>query len=94
MQAPQFVTDARPQYDALGGYLESTLFLGLACEPLPRVRVFTGLIQGFYNGAKNQGSPLFDVAEQTRLALGFVWTIKQSRQMIDVVDLGSSEQSS
>lgn len=88
---PEFVTESRAQYDAGAGYLESTLFLGLAFRPLPKVRVFTGIIQGFYDGASNQDSPLFDVTEQTRYAVGVVWTIKSSRQMIDVVDLGSDD---
>lgn len=88
---PEFVTDTRPFYDASGGYLESTLFVGFAFRPLSQVRVFTGVIKGFYNGASNEDSPLFDVTEQTRYALGVVWTIKTSKQMVDVVDLGSNE---
>lgn len=86
----EFVTDARPLFDARGGYLETTLFTGFAFKPLPQVRVFTGVIQGFYDGARNQDSPLFDTTLQTRYALGVVWTIRTSKQMIDVVDLGSS----
>ena len=88
--APEFVTDTRPQFDARGGYLESTLFTGLAFRPFRDVRVFTGVIQGFYDGARNQDSPLFEVTQQTRYAVGVVWTIKRSKQMVDVVDLGSS----
>ena len=85
---PEFVTDTRPAFDARGGYLESNLFLGLGFSPLRRVRVFTGVIQGFFDGASNQGSPLFEVTQQTRFALGIVWTIKTSKQTVDVVDLG------
>ncbi|MFK7993168.1 MAG: MipA/OmpV family protein [Granulosicoccus sp.] len=88
---PEFVTETRPLYDARGGYLESTLFLGFAFQPLPQVRVFTGVIKGFYNGASNQDSPLFEVSEQTRYALGVAWTIKTSKHMVDVVDMGSSD---
>ncbi len=86
----EFVTETRPLFDARGGYLETTLFTGLAFRPLPQVRVFTGVIQGFYDGARNQDSPLFDTTLQTRYALGVVWTIRTSKQMIDVVDFGSS----
>lgn len=85
----EFVTDERSLFDARGGYLETTLFTGLAFRALPQVRIFTGLIQGFYEGARNQDSPLFDTTLQTRYALGIVWTIRASEQMIDVVDLGS-----
>ena len=87
---PEFVTDTRPLFDAQAGYLESNLFAGIAFQPLPQVRVFGGVIKGFFDGASNQSSPLFEVTVQTSFALGVVWTIKSSKDMIDVVDFGSS----
>lgn len=87
---PEFVTDSRPAFDAKGGYLESTLVAGFAFRPFADVRVFTGVIQGFYGGARNQDSPLFEVTEQTRFVLGVVWTALRSKTMVDVVDLGSN----
>jgi len=86
----EFVTAARPLFDASAGYLETTLFTGVAYRPMASVRIFTGVIQGFFDGASNQRSPLFEVTRQTRLALGIVWTIRSSEQMIDVIDLGSN----
>ncbi|MFK8079775.1 MAG: MipA/OmpV family protein [Granulosicoccus sp.] len=86
---PEFVTDTRPLYDASGGYLETTLVVGLFVKPLPQVSVFAGVIQGFYDGAANQSSPLFDVTEQTRFALGIAWTIKTSKTMVGVMEMGS-----
>lgn len=85
---PEFVNENRPAYDANAGYLESTLFVGMAYRPIRQVRLFAGVIKGFYSGASNEDSPLFDTREQTRYALGFVWTIKTSKKMIDIVDLG------
>jgi len=84
-----FVTDDRPAFDAQGGYLDTSLFFGVATRPFPSVRVFAGVIQGFFAGAKNSDSPLYEVSEQTRLAFGIVWTIKQSKEMVEIVDLGS-----
>lgn len=87
---PEFVTPERAFFDAKAGYLESTLFAGFAVTPLPNVRLFTGFIKGFFQGAENADSPLFEVNEQTRFAVAFVWTIAKSKKMIDVVDLGSN----
>lgn len=87
---PEFVTDTRPLFDASGGYLESNVFVGFAMRPFSQVRVFTGVSKGFFNGASNEDSPLFDVREQTRYALGIVWTIKTSKRMVDIVDLGGN----
>ena len=84
----EFVTDTRPFFDAQAGYLESRLFGGIAFRPFSRVRVFTGIIHSFYNGARNRDSPLFETNQQTSFALGVVWTIKTSEEMVDVVDLG------
>lgn len=86
-----FVTETRELFDAKAGYLETTLFLGFATSPLPQVRVFVGVLQGFFKGAANEDSPLFEVDEQTRFALGVAWTIKQSDEMVPIVDLGRSE---
>lgn len=87
---PEFVTATRPAFDAKGGYLESSLVVGVAIRPLPDVRVFAGVIQGFFGGARNEDSPLFEVTEQTRFALGIVWTILRSKTQVSVVDLGSN----
>lgn len=89
--APEFATDSRPVFDARAGYLESNLFLGVAFKPWSRVRIFSGVIKGFYSGAENEDSPLFETVEQTRYALGLVWTIKASDKMINIVDMGSAQ---
>ncbi|MFK7861711.1 MAG: MipA/OmpV family protein [Granulosicoccus sp.] len=86
----EFVTDMRPLYDATGGYLETTLVVGFFMKPVPQVSIFAGVIQGFFDGTANEGSPLFDVTEQTRFALGVAWTIKTSKTMVNVMEMGSS----
>ena len=87
----EFVTDSRPMFDAEAGYLESRLFTGVAIRPWPELRIFAGVSNGFFDGASNQQSPLFEVTQQTTFALGVVWTIKASEEMVEVVDLGSSD---
>lgn len=87
---PQFVTDTRAAFGASGGYLESSLTLGVAAEPLPQLRVFAGTVLGLFDGASNQDSPLFEVTTQMRFALGVVWTIQRSKQMVDIVELGTN----
>jgi outer membrane scaffolding protein for murein synthesis (MipA/OmpV family) len=89
--SPQFETDSRPVFDAKAGYLESNLVIGAAFKPWRRVRIFVAIAKGFFAGAANEDSPLFEITEQTRYALGVVWTLKTSDKMIDVVDLGSAQ---
>ena len=88
----EFVTDSRAAFDARAGYLETTLFTGLAIRPLPQLRIFAGVANGFFDGASNQQSPLFEVTQQTSFALGIVWTIKASEEMVEVVDLGGDNE--
>ncbi len=87
---PEFVTADRAFFDSRAGYLETTLFAGFAVQPFDSVRVFTGFIKGFFHGAANEDSPLFEVNEQTRFALAVVWTLATSDKLIEVVDLGGS----
>ncbi len=88
---PAFETPVRPVYDANSGYLESKLSFALAYKFQPRVRLFAGVNRGFFSGASNEGSPLFETTEQTSYALGFVWTVKTSDRMISVIDMGTSQ---
>jgi hypothetical protein len=88
---PEFATDTRPEFDAKGGYLESRVFGGLGFRARRNVRIFMGVFTGLYDGVRNQESPLFETTSSTGFALGVVWTIKSSRQMVDIVDMGSSQ---
>lgn len=88
--APEFATETRPTFDAEGGYLESGLFTGIGLTPHQNLRLFVGLFSGWFDGARNEDSPLFETTSSTGFAVGLVWTIKKSRRMVDVVELGSS----
>ena len=87
---PAFATETRPTFDAEGGYLESGLFAGIGLSPRKNLRVFMGVFSGWFEGARNEDSPLFETNSSTGFAVGLVWTIKKSRRMVDVVELGSN----
>lgn len=84
---PQFATEERPAFDAGSGYLGTELFLGAAFRPTPRVRVFAGVGQSFNGGAANVDSPLFEERQSTAFAIGFAWTLAQSEDRVQVVDV-------
>lgn len=84
----EYVTEERPAYDAHGGYLESSVFVGAGIQPLKNVRVFAGAFTGLYDGASNRDSPLFETTSSTGFAVGVVWTIKTSDTFVDIVELG------
>ncbi len=86
---PQFATPARETFDAGGGYLETRLFTGIGFQPRKNIRVFLGAFTGLFDGARNQNSPLFETTTQTGFAAGFAWTIKTSKDTVDIIELGS-----
>lgn len=85
--SPRFVNEQRPEFDASGGYLGAQVFLGVAYRPTSAVRLFAGVVQGFFAGAANEDSPLFETTGSTGLAIGFAWTIARSRQTVSVIDV-------
>lgn len=88
---PEFVTAERAAFDAKGGYLETKVSVGLGVRPRHNVAIFLGAFTGLYKGAENEDSPLFETDTQTGFALGVVWTIKRSRSMVEIVELGQTQ---
>jgi len=84
---PRYATPGRPAFDAGSGYLGTDLFVGAAYRPTPRVRLFAGVVQSLNGGAANRASPLFETGEATSFALGFAWTLVQSDERVQVVDV-------
>ncbi len=84
---PRFATAERPAYDAGSGYLGAGISLGLAFRPTPRVRLFAGVAHDRYDGAANEDSPLYETDSATAVAVGFAWTVFQSRARVDVVEV-------
>jgi MipA family protein len=56
---PRFARPERPAYDADDGYIGTELTLGVAWSPFERVRLFGGIVPGYYKGSANEDSPLY-----------------------------------
>jgi len=80
---PQYARADRPAYDARAGYLGATLAL-TAIRPVTRsFTVFVGLDVDNYDGAANVDSPLLRTRNDLGVALGFAWSIGQSKQEVN-----------
>jgi hypothetical protein len=49
----------RPAYNADPGYIGTELTLGASWSPWERVRLFGGIVPGYYKGSANEDSPLY-----------------------------------
>jgi MipA family protein len=57
--SPRDARPNRPQYSAEPGYIGTELTLGASWSPLERVRLFAGIVPGYYKGSANEDSPLY-----------------------------------
>lgn len=80
----EFVTANRAEYSAKAGYVDTSVFLGMALRPTPDWRIFTGVSFGNFAGAANRDSPLFETTSSAQFAIGLVWTALKSKRRIDV----------
>jgi MipA family protein len=53
------VRPGRPAYQADPGYIGTEMTLGFSWAPLERVRLFGGVVPGYYKGSANEDSPLY-----------------------------------
>ncbi len=83
---PAFETESRPSFKASGGYLGTELFYGFAIYLKKNFRLILGSVEGFYDGASNEESPLFEVKQSRAYLFGFVWSLKQSKERIEVLE--------
>jgi len=80
---PQYARPGRPAYDARAGYLGSTLAF-TAFRPVTRsFTVFAGLNVNNYDGAANVDSPLLRTHNDLGAAVGFAWSIGQSKRQVN-----------
>jgi outer membrane scaffolding protein for murein synthesis (MipA/OmpV family) len=79
---PQFATATRPAYEADGGYLGSTITLGLSYGIWERVRAYVGGQVGYYGGGANEDSPLFRQKVNASIHVGLTWSIFQSDTLV------------
>ena len=81
-----FATDSRAAFNAGGGYLGSELFYGLRFHAGKNFRLILGSTLGYYDGAENRDSPLFESRRTVSYAMVMVWSIRQSRRSIDLYE--------
>jgi hypothetical protein len=78
---PQYAEPDRPAYAAHGGYLGSNLQLAIFRPVTPNFHVYAGGRLNFYQGARNEDSPLFKADTGYSAFAGFAWSIWQSRKL-------------
>ena len=83
---PQFSTATRPAFDARGGLIDLQATVGVGLNLPKRVRIFIATTTGFFAAAANRESPLHEALSTTSFALGVVWTIKQSKARVGVLE--------
>jgi len=81
----EFANNARPAYDAKGGYLGSDLTFGLAVTPHPRLTVYAGISEKFYAGAANTDSPLFETDRSANMWIGGTLNLFESKELVSVL---------
>jgi outer membrane scaffolding protein for murein synthesis (MipA/OmpV family) len=80
---PQYARAGRPAYEARAGYLGATLALTAFRQVTRSFTVFVGLDVDDYDGAANVDSPLLRTRNDLGAAVGFAWSIGQSKQEVN-----------
>ncbi len=80
--APRFARAGRPAFDAEGGYLGTEANIGLSLPVTDRFRMFGGVGIGYYGGAANTDSPLFEDELNGYAFLGASFTLFQSERRV------------
>jgi len=80
---PQYALPGRPAYDARAGYLGATLSLTAFRQVTRSFTVFVGLDVDNYDGAANVDSPLLRTRNNLGAAVGFAWSIGQSKRQVN-----------
>jgi outer membrane protein len=78
--APEFATANRPTYKASGGYLGTRLRFTIGHEISKKFEIRTGVRVGFYQGAKNEDSPLFTADNTGEVFFAFLWKFWESKR--------------
>lgn len=76
---PVYATASRPTYDAKGGYLSTSLNVGLGYSFKMKYMAFVAVRNSFLQGNANLESPLLVKKNNTSVAFGFIWWAWQSR---------------
>jgi outer membrane scaffolding protein for murein synthesis (MipA/OmpV family) len=78
--APAFATAQRPAFAAKGGYLGTEIALSLRWPVARRLELWGGIRQGFYQGSKNDNSPLFTDDTTTAIYGAFMYRFWESKR--------------
>jgi len=79
---PEYARAGRPAYDAHAGYLGASLALTALRQVTRSFTVFVRLNVDDYDGAANVASPLLRTRTDLGVAVGFAWSIGQSKQEV------------
>jgi hypothetical protein len=75
-----FATMQRPAFAPGSGYLGTEIALSLRVPVARRLELWGGIRQGFYQGAKNQDSPLFTDDTTTTIYGAFMYRLWESER--------------
>jgi outer membrane scaffolding protein for murein synthesis (MipA/OmpV family) len=78
--APQFATADRPAYDAKSGYLGTKLAFSVKHNFTNKFQLRSGIRFGFYQGARNEDSPLFTQDTTTSVYVAVLWKVWESKR--------------
>ncbi|MCK5072439.1 MAG: MipA/OmpV family protein [Bacteriovoracaceae bacterium] len=75
-------TNTRPVWHAKSGYMETSTSFATFWPIKWDIWIFGGIIQAFYNNAKNKNSPLHARDETTSIIVGFYWNFLKSKILV------------
>jgi hypothetical protein len=84
--APEFATADRPAYKASSGYLGTKLGVTVKHAVTKKLDIVGGVRFGFYQGARNEDSPLFTQDTNTGVILAFIWKFWESERRAEFID--------
>lgn len=76
----EFATPSRRVYNAEGGYMNTSVLLGLGYRYDSDVLVFFGAQAAYYDGATNQNSPLLKSIWNYSYGVGLAWKLYESEE--------------
>lgn len=76
----KFALPDRPAFDADGGYLGTVVVFSYGHDITPKFEIRTGIRAGFYQGAKNEDSPLFTADNTGEVYFAFLWKFWESKR--------------
>lgn len=77
---PRYARPGRPAYRADEGYIGTEFTLGLSYRITGRLRAFAGGQIGYFGGAANADSPLFEEEVNYSVGFGLNWTLYESER--------------